>query len=191
VTFGLESGRVLGLLGRTGSGKTTIARLVFRLYDPDGGEVRLGGVPITNAKLDELRDRVGMVTQDVQIFDASIRDNLAFFDPSIPDEALFAAWKIGLGAWFAAQPRGLDGGYQTAALREPSCWPRPPLPGRPGSFSTRCRLDPATGASSSRPSRLLKGSGTLIAHRLDSRAPTTLILEDGGGRARAASGPRR
>ena len=88
VTFGLEPGRVLGLLGRTGSGKTTIARLVFRLYDPDGGEVRLAGVPIASATLEELRDRVGMVTQDVQIFDASIRDNLAFFDRSIPDQAL-------------------------------------------------------------------------------------------------------
>ncbi len=142
VSFRLAPGRVLGLLGRTGSGKTTIARLVFRLYDPDAGQVTLGGVRLPQMLLDELRGRVGMVTQDVQIFNASIRDNLAFFDRSIPDERLLAVIEdIGLGRWFASQAQGprhgdrvrrpFGGGGAAAGLRPPlSRRPRPRDPGR-------------------------------------------------------------
>ena len=78
--FDLEPGRTLGLLGRTGSGKTTLSRLLVRLYDPGAGRVRLGGVDIRDARLEDLRRRVGMVTQDVQLFHGTVRDNLSFFD---------------------------------------------------------------------------------------------------------------
>src|SRR5262245_14751975 len=72
IAFHLAAGRVLGLLGRTGSGKTTIARLLFRLYDPQEGAVRLGSVDLRRARLAALRSRVGLVTQDVQLFEASL-----------------------------------------------------------------------------------------------------------------------
>jgi ATP-binding cassette subfamily B protein len=190
VTFRLEPGRVLGLLGRTGSGKTTIARLVFRLYDPDEGEVRLGGIPIASAKLEELRDRVGMVTQDVQIFDASIRDNLAFFDRSIPDDALLAVVEeVGLGAWLAAQPRGLDSQISDSGLSAGEAqllaFARLFLadPGLVILDEASSRLDPATERLVERAvSRLLdRRSAILIAHRLATveRADDVLILEDG------------
>lgn len=78
ISFRLQPGRVLGLLGRTGSGKTTLARLLLRMYDPDEGEIRLGNVVPATARLDNLRQRVSMVTQDVQFFQATVRDNLTF-----------------------------------------------------------------------------------------------------------------
>ena len=99
--FELEPGRTLGLLGRTGSGKTTISRLLMRLYDPDSGVVRLGGVDIRQARLAELGQRVSMVTQSVQLFHGTVRDNLTFFDPSIADEeVLRVIGELGLSEWF-------------------------------------------------------------------------------------------
>ena len=94
VTFTLQSGQTLCILGRTGSGKSTLTRLLFHLYDPTCGRIRLGGfsndprVDLRDIPLGELRGRVGLVTQEVQLFQATVRDNLTLFDPSIPDERL-------------------------------------------------------------------------------------------------------
>ena len=68
MTLDLGSGRVLGLLGRTGSGKTTMTRLLFRLYDPDEGRVLIDGEDIREARIADLRARVGLVPQDVRLF---------------------------------------------------------------------------------------------------------------------------
>ena len=66
VSFEIAPGRVVGLLGRTGSGKSTIARLITRLYEPQAGSVRLGGVATWDARVSDFRKRVGMVTQWLQ-----------------------------------------------------------------------------------------------------------------------------
>ena len=109
VSFTLPPGRVLGLLGRTGSGKTTLSRLLFRLYDPTAGAVRIGGVDVRDLALDSLRARVGLVTQEVQLFRATVRDNLTLFDAAIPDHRSAAALEqLGLGEWLGALPAGLD-----------------------------------------------------------------------------------
>lgn len=109
VHFELAPGRVLGLLGRTGSGKSTIARLLFRLYDPTQGAVRLDGVDLRALKLAQLRASVGMVTQEVQLFHATLRDNLTFFDRAIDDARIRRVIDdLGMGGWFAALPAGLD-----------------------------------------------------------------------------------
>jgi ABC-type multidrug transport system fused ATPase/permease subunit len=109
LSFRLESGQTLGLLGRTGSGKTSISRLLFRLYDPEAGTIRLGGVDLRRARRDDLRQRIGMVTQDVQLFRAPVRDNVTFFDDTVPDERILAALHdLGLDAWYGALPEGLD-----------------------------------------------------------------------------------
>ena len=90
ISLTLAPGRVLGVLGRTGSGKTTLTRLLFRLYDPTSGIIRLGGADLRDVGFDDLRGRVGMVTQDVQLFGASVRDNIALFDPRVTDEQIHA-----------------------------------------------------------------------------------------------------
>ena len=109
VTFRLSPGETLGLLGRTGSGKTTVSRLLFRFYDPSHGSVRLGGVDIRDTGVAEVRRRLGLVTQEVQIFHASLRDNVTLFDSSISDDAIVdALGGLELGGWFESLPHGLD-----------------------------------------------------------------------------------
>lgn len=109
VSFSLPAGQVLGILGRTGSGKSTLGRLLVRLYDPAEGEICLGGTPLQQLPLEALRQRVGMVTQEVQLFQASVRDNLTFFNPAISDARLEQALHaLYLGEWLHALPQGLD-----------------------------------------------------------------------------------
>ena len=109
IEFCLQPGRTLGLLGRTGSGKTTLARLLFRLYEVTDGAIRLDDIDIRELPLTELRDRVGMVTQDVQLFHATVRDNLTFFDPNISDAHILQVIDdLGLRSWYDALAHGLD-----------------------------------------------------------------------------------
>jgi len=97
------------LLGRTGIGKSTLAKLLLRLYDPDG-RPRFALVHRSpRFKLASLRQRVVLVTQEIQLFHASVRDNLSLFDPRMPD----ARWprgarRLGLGDWLRRCPTGLD-----------------------------------------------------------------------------------
>ena len=105
----LAPGRVLGLLGRTGSGKTTMTRLLFRLYDPTAGAVRVGGEDIRRMPVEHLRRHISMVTQDVRLFHGTVRDNLTFFDESIPDERLVGVIdELHMRPWLDSLPDGLD-----------------------------------------------------------------------------------
>ncbi|GCE15673.1 ABC transporter ATP-binding protein [Tengunoibacter tsumagoiensis] len=109
ITLDIKPGEILGLLGQTGSGKTTLARLLFRLYEVDSGTICVGGRPIQTLQLAALRQRIGMVTQDVQLFHASVRDNLTFFETAIPDEQIVHVLsEVGLADWYEALPHGLD-----------------------------------------------------------------------------------
>jgi len=108
-SFNLEAGRTLGLLGRTGSGKSTMSRLLFRLYDVNAGCVRLGGEDLRDLAISDIRNRVGMVTQSVQLFRGTVRDNLTFFDPSVPDSHIIEViGRMGLTEWFGSLSDGLD-----------------------------------------------------------------------------------
>ena len=114
VSFTLAPGRVLGLIGRTGSGKTTISRLLFRLYEHSSGRITLGGEATRGARLRELRDMIALVTQDVRLFHGTIRDNLTFYDTTVPDERLLEVVSdLGLGSWLRELPNGLDTELQT------------------------------------------------------------------------------
>ena len=121
-------------MGRTGSGKTTITRLLFRLYDPDRGRVLLGGQDVRDARISQLRGQVGVVTQDVRLFEGTVRDNLTLLDDSIPDERMIEVVKeLGLGSWYADLPHGLDTvvrseGRGNVRRRGPAPGVRPGLP---------------------------------------------------------------
>ena len=109
INFNLQPGRKIGLVGHTGSGKTTLARLVFRLYDPKSGKIRVNGINTKNFPLKELRKNIAYVTQDVELFKASIRDNVTFFDKEIPEEVILSIFKdIGLEKWYNNLPNGLE-----------------------------------------------------------------------------------
>ncbi|HLF91569.1 MAG TPA: ABC transporter ATP-binding protein [Anaerolineales bacterium] len=192
VDFRLQPGQVLGLLGRTGSGKTTIARLLFRLYDPAQGGIRLNGVDLRQPKLDDVRTRVGMVTQDVQLFRATVRDNLTFFDRSIPDARVEEVLKdLGLWHWVETLPDGMntelesDGGGLSAGEAQLLAFTRVFLrdPGLVILDEASSRLDPATEQLIERAVDKLFENRTaiIIAHRLATvqRADQIMILEHG------------
>ena len=79
ISFCLQPGTALGLLGRTGSGKTTLGRLLFRFHDPFQGTIQLNDIDINSIRLADLRRHVGFVTQDVELLQATLRDNLTLF----------------------------------------------------------------------------------------------------------------
>ena len=110
-------GRTLGILGRTGCGKTTIVRLLARLYDPQAGRITVNGIDLREFRLQEVRSRIAVVTQEVQFFGATIRDNLALFDAAVDDRHIEAALeRLHLLRWLAAQPDGLDTVLASAQL---------------------------------------------------------------------------
>ena len=109
INLKIESGKSIGLIGRTGSGKTTMSRLVFRLYDPVSGSVRIAGHDIREYPLKDLRNKVAMVTQTVELFNGTVRENISLFNREIPDlEIIEAIKKVGLYKWFSNLDFGLD-----------------------------------------------------------------------------------
>ncbi len=192
LTFQLQPRKVLGLLGRTGSGKTTLTRLVFRLYDPSAGCIRINGVDLREEALEELRRRIGVVTQEVQLFRASVRDTLTFFDGSIFDARIISVLEeLEMGDWYRSLPAGLDteldtGGHSLSAGEgQLLAFARIFLrnPGLVILDEASSRLDPATEQRIERAiDRLLKDrTAIIIAHRLGTvqRADEIMIIEDG------------
>ena len=178
LSFDLKPGSILGLLGRTGSGKTTLGRLIFRLYDVKAGSIKVNDSDLREAHLDTLRRNIAIVTQDVQLFRASIRDNLTFFDRSIPDEQIIATLEeLELGDWLKTQPKGLDTELDTgsrslsAGEAQLLAFTRVFLrnPGLVILDEASSRLDPATEQRLERAiDKLLKNrTAIIIAHRLD------------------------
>ena len=192
VTLRLRPGTVLGLLGRTGSGKSTLTRLLARLCLPDSGTVRLGGADLRDARSDDLAPRVGLVTQRVHLFHGTLRDNLTLFDAAVPDERVIGALRdLGLGAWYDSLPDGLEttlapgGGGLSAGEAQLLAFTRIFLkdPGLVILDEPTSRLDPATEAMLQRAvERLLRGrTAIVIAHRLATvrRVDEILIMENG------------
>ncbi|MCW2949044.1 MAG: transporter related protein, partial [Thermoleophilia bacterium] len=91
VTLDIEPGETIALLGPTGCGKTTLASLVPRFYDPEAGRVLLGGVDLRDLDLHELRRSIGIVDQEPFLFSASIRDNLRYGNPEATDDDIWRA----------------------------------------------------------------------------------------------------
>lgn len=192
VSFALKPGQVLGVLGRTGSGKTTLTRLLFRLYDPQQGAIRLSEIDLRDTDLASIRENVGMVTQSIHLFNASLRHNLTLFDNSITDARVIEVLdELGMSDWLRSLPEGLDtrlapgGSALSAGQSQLVAFARVFLKG-PGLVildEASSRLDPATEKKVERAVDRLLGERTaiVIAHRLATvqRADLILILEDG------------
>jgi ATP-binding cassette, subfamily B, bacterial len=196
VSLRVPPGRVLGVLGRTGSGKTTLARLLLRFYDPTAGAVRIGGVDLRAAALDDVRRRSTMVTQDVQLFHASVRDNVTFFDDTIEDPRIESVLeRIGLAGWLRGMARGkgsrvgleseMRGGEVSAGEAQLLAFARVFLrdPGLVILDEASSHLDPATERHIERAvDALFEGrTGVVIAHRLTTvhRCDDIVILDEG------------
>lgn len=109
VSLQVDAGRTLALVGATGSGKSTLIKLLLRFHDPDSGEVCLDGVAVKQLRQSELRQAIGLVSQDVYLFEGSIRDNIAYARPDTSDDDVIDAARTA-EAWDFIErlPEGLD-----------------------------------------------------------------------------------
>jgi ATP-binding cassette subfamily B protein len=109
VSFSASLGQTIAFVGPSGSGKTTLVKLLVGLYRPQSGDIRYDGHSINQIDLDGLRERIGLVTQDTQLFSGSIRENLLFVNPNASDEECMAVLKkAACDSLMARADKGLD-----------------------------------------------------------------------------------
>ncbi|MGB1838290.1 MAG: ABC transporter ATP-binding protein [Marinobacter adhaerens] len=109
ISLTVPAGNTLALVGATGSGKSTLIKLLLRFYDPSNGQIRIDGQPIRDLSLQSLRGAIGLVSQDVYLFEGTIRENLAYGNPAASDTEIIDAAKTA-EAWsfIEALPDGLN-----------------------------------------------------------------------------------
>jgi subfamily B ATP-binding cassette protein MsbA len=185
-------GRTTALVGRSGSGKSTLLSLVPRLYDVTGGRVRIDGQDVRDVTLHSLRTQISVVSQDIVLFDDTVRANIAFGRPEADDEAIVAAAKAAAAHTFiTALPQGYEtmvgpgGGRLSGGERQRISLARAFLKDAPILL-----LDEATSALDSEAerlvqdalARLMRGRTTLvIAHRLSTvRQADLIVVMDAG-----------
>lgn len=192
VSFRAEPGTMVALVGPSGAGKTTLTHLVSRLYDPTGGTVRVGGLDLREATSDSLRDSVGVVTQDTQLFHDTVGANLRYAAPEATDEEMEEALRLArLGPLLEQLPDGLntmvgDRGYRLSGgekqrlaiarllLKAPSVVVLDEATAHLDSESEATVQEALTAA-------LVGRTSLVIAHRLATvrEADQILVLEDG------------
>ncbi len=189
VDLHIGAGRSVGIVGRTGSGKTTFSRLVLRLVEPTGGTIELGGVPIADIPLVELRRRVALVPQEVELFAGTLRDNVTLFDDEPSDTAVIDALRrvgldtladAGIDRELGAAGAGLSAG-EAQLLALARVWLR--NPDIVVLDEATARVDPETERRlESAVVELMRGRTTLvIAHRLSTlRSVDEIIVFDHG-----------
>jgi ATP-binding cassette, subfamily B, bacterial len=189
VDLTIAAARSVGIVGRTGSGKTTFSRLVLRLVAASSGQVRLGGVPIEDIPLDELRRRVALVPQEVELFGGTVRDNVTLFDPDPSDAAVEVALRAvgldsladgGLHRDLGAGGGGLSAG-EAQLLAMARVWLR--NPDLVVLDEATARVDPETEERLEHAVRKLRAGRTtlVIAHRLSTlrEVDDVLVFEAG------------
>lgn len=110
ISFSVDPGETVVIMGETGSGKTTLAELIPRIYDTSGGEVRVDGVNVNRLKLNQLRHNIGFATQDVLLYSDTIDGNICFGDSDMPEEDVVKYAKAADADGFV---RKLSDGYET------------------------------------------------------------------------------
>jgi subfamily B ATP-binding cassette protein MsbA len=193
ISFKVDPGTTVALVGRSGSGKSTLVGLVARFYDPDSGEILLDGWPLSDYRLHDLREQIAMVSQDVILFNDSIRNNIAYgtLAGSTDAEVIAAAQAAHALEFIQALPQGFDtqigdrGVLLSGGQRQRIAIARALLKDAPLLI-----LDEATSALDSESERhiqsaleqLMRTRTTLvIAHRLSTveRADRILVLDQG------------
>ena len=190
VDLSIAPGRSVGIVGRTGSGKTTLSRLLLRLVDTTAGSIRLGGVPIRDIPLIDLRRRVAMIPQEVELLAGTIRDNVTLFDAGPTDEAVRDALRLagletlvegGIDRPLGANGTGLSAG-EAQLLALARVWLRDP--DLVVLDEATARVDPRTEARIEAGVRQLMSGRTtvIVAHRLSTLRHVDEIIVMNHGR---------
>ena len=109
LNFTIKGSQFIGIVGQTGSGKTTLAKLLLRFYDPISGSVRINNINIKHLEIQELRKHIGFVSQDVFLFDGTIKENIAYYDKSATlDAIMLASSKSQAHEFIKKLPKGYD-----------------------------------------------------------------------------------
>ncbi|GAA1396616.1 ATP-binding cassette domain-containing protein [Pseudonocardia kongjuensis] len=206
IDLDVPAGTTCALVGRTGSGKSTVAKVLSRAIEPPYGQVLIGGRDVRTIALDDLRRGIGVVTQRTEILATTLAGNIALLDPAVSRDAVRAAVSaLGLDGWVDALPDGLDtrlgSGGITLSAGEQQLVAFARLLVRDVAVvvldEATARMDPrteerVTGAAQA---LLADRTGIVVAHRLSTirRADTVAVLDDGrlvehGDRAQLAAG---
>ena len=192
VDVDIVSGTRVAVVGETGSGKTTFAKLLVRLLDPTSGTIRVGGVPLDQIRLEELRRRIAFVPQEGFLFDDTIGNNVRYGRPEAEDAEVWTAFhELGLGDWVSELPAGLEtrvgerGGNLSAGERQLVALVRAWI-GSPDLLvldEATSAVDPALDVALRRAiDRLTEGrTSVTVAHRLSTaEAADEIIVFDAG-----------